>query len=479
MLGINAVLILNVGTSDLRLPEGVTSPKLYAAQLLAEPKGRLPDLEFPILTKYLAYVSLQRLKLCRVILVGTEQPETARPEHRAKDTLPVAQLMARWLMTRHPGQVAKAVVYRGNPSDWDTPHPFYQARLPQFAMPGARHLVGITGGTQAMNSNLVLAAMDCLPDIVLLTAVENLPQPRAVGLEQRLQARDTLKVIESHVKHWDFYAAHRLLNERSGLPPNSQTRRFCLALLQYADNRSCFRFQDAALALQDALADAPDQAARDLADRLVAEAAALADKDLAPEHPWAVDDQSQRLREMVLLADHYEKRGLLLEVPGLVYTFTDVALNLFADRLGVQFLDSKAGGGRRLNPEWVQAQPGLLEHFEKAKDEWARDFNTRVGLDLMDWYGRAGNSHAAKVEAELRALEAVRSLRNKGPLGHGTRGISKSDLEKAYLQGGSEAIITALRTVADLVAPGLQENPFELTSAALLRLLRFESAMQP
>ncbi|HYF96295.1 MAG TPA: hypothetical protein VD969_29140 [Symbiobacteriaceae bacterium] len=461
------VLLVNVGNHDLQPREPVDNLKAFAAGMVASPQVDWASVQFPLLAKYLAYVKLHKLSLGRVVLVGTDQPETARPQHRAKDTEPIARLMERWLREK-TGISAETVVYGGSPADWDEAYRFHREWVRGLDR-SAAFLVGLTGGTQQLSTTLLLAAIDILPDVTALQATEAVSQPVNVGLGRRLRERDLMMAVDTHLAHRDFHAALRLLDGAKEFPADTQVRKICLGLLRYAENRACLRFQEAAQALSGVQAFAGDPALRAVIGRLLSEAAALAGTDLAPEGTDSVPTERMRLWELVGLAEEYRERGLLLELPALVYTFTDIALNLASDLIGVRFANPGTDGWRHLDKAWVEAQPELLQHLSGAVSDWQRGYNTFVALAIVEWFGRTGNAMAKAVAAELQRLDAVRKLRNRGPFGHGTLGVSEKDLKGV---NGSKGIVETLRRVAGHLAPVPRENPFELVTQQVTRLMR-------
>lgn len=472
---LDAVLFANVGNTDLRLKDGAlpASPpergvdfRAVAERLLADPDWE--RVEFPLLAKYLAYVRLAELRLVRVVLVGTDQPATAPPQHRAKDTWPAAQLMQLWLGQLKPAVPCKLLRYTGDPTDWDALHDFFSRRLPAHVEPGARHLVGLTGGTQQMNSMLLLSALDQLPQVQPLAVSESRPQPSALGIGRKLAQRDLGRLVVSHVKHRDYHAALGLLQDVEDFPSDTQIRRFCLALLTYSHRRSCFRFGEAARALLDEMPAAPDEQARAAARSLVEEAAALEQADLAPGAGPPVETELLRLAEMARLARLANDRGQLLEIPGIVYTFTDVALRILSERLGVEVVGDR--GERRLREAWVRARPDLLAALEEAGTRWQESYTAYVALAVVTGVAAGKDAAAEAAVSELQSLQGIVGIRHRSPLGHDTVGISPELLGQKY-PGGAEAIVSCLRRVAERVSGRSDPDWFDQLEPLLSRLL--------
>lgn len=345
------------------------------------------------------------------------------------------------------------VPVRENPADWDALHKLYPTLLDKLNLAEfARHYVGITGGTPAMNTMMLLAAQTAVPEPVYLNLLRGSTIPVALAVGKRLNRAALRANLLSNLRNWDYRAALTLVEEHPEIISDTEQREYTVHLLQYAYLRLGFQFRDAAQALGRAVPLAPEGRARAAVQQLLVETAGLNTGDDEPASRRVTYDRLA-LREMVSAATIYHRRGQLLEFTGLVYPFREMALHLLALEQGVGVVQGKQGW-MRLDPRWVDAQHGLREYLQKQKMadgtalRWEDAFTSQVATRLLNWMKKLPQHEGLQEPLkELNHLEPVAALRHKSPFGHGTLGVSEVELEKSYV-GGSEAILKRMQWLA-------------------------------
>lgn len=459
----DAILIANVGNSDLAITGRIETPvgevlptesKGYNYREAAErlfSLGHVPDgVQFPLMEKYLRFIDLHGYRLKRVYLFGTDQSENAYVGERfkAQDTFKAAKLLKLWLQQIKPGLPVEVFRVTENPSDWDTMNGYFSRRLQNLRVDAETCLVAITGGPQAMNAMLLLHATNRLPNVTLISASETHDFAKANRLGRELKRQELITQVISHLRQQDYYGALGLLEGSESLIEEKDRFRLVHSLLLYAHLRTAFRFREAAATANRAMQDARNDAHMNLLARLSNEAGRLDAQVLLLTQKMSTrkaDDAQAalRLHEIVSLAEWYAKRGQLLVVVGLVYSFADVAANVGLRNRGASMRE----GSHRLSAEWVASHPGLEQYLAEKEVNW-RDLNVnpRIATAILAWFGEHGDDSARFLAEAIGSYQPVQDLRNRTPVAHGTRGISEEDIAFA---GGVPALLQSMRKVAE------------------------------
>lgn len=462
LVEVDAILIANVGNSDLQIatevetPDGVVlpteDPRGYNYRQATErllSLEEVPDgVEFPLMQKYLRFIELEGYNLKRVYLFGTDQSANPLVHERfkAQDTIAAAQLLRKWLMTIRPGLSVKVLPCTEDPSDWDSMHTFFSQRLKRIRTDNETCLVAITGGPQAMNAMLLLHATDLLPNVILVSVSKSQEVAAANRLGWELKRRDLIRQVSSHLRQQDYFGALTLLDDGEELIVEKDRFRLARALVEYAHLRTAFRFREAAATANRAQRDARADAHRNLLSRLTNQAVWLDQVLLDPQKKKDEQLAAFRLHEIVDLAGWYERRGQLLVVVGLVYSFTDVAANVALNQYGA----ARRKGSLRLDPEWVAGHPDLAEYLDQAGIRWRElNINPRIAVAVLSWFGQQGDTRATGLARALEDYQPVLSLRNRTPVAHGTQGIAAEDID---YDGGIPALLESMRQVAEVLS---------------------------
>ena len=167
-----AILLLNVGSQDLLGPErdardprkGASSSGRIPAQSHRDRLDRgepLDDVEWPLVSKYLAFLRSEGLHLDQLILFGTNQPDTVPEQFRKGDTIVAAEVLRRLVLTHGRDVVRSAAVVAVTVDGVDRHDrclEFFRRELPTWRGDDDRVLVAVTGGTPGVNLGLLLAA---------------------------------------------------------------------------------------------------------------------------------------------------------------------------------------------------------------------------------------------------------------------------------------------------------------------------------
>lgn len=196
-----AILLLNVGSQDLLGPErdgrdprkGASSSGRIPAQSHLHRLDRgeqLDNVEWPLVSKYLAFVRSQGIHLDRLILFGTDQPETVAEQFRKGDTIVAAEVLRRFVLN-HGSDVVRSATVVAVTVDGADRHDrcleYFRRELPKWRGDDDRVLVAVTGGTPGVNLGLLMAAQATWGDRV--EAIGANPSDPAFALDVARQMR--------------------------------------------------------------------------------------------------------------------------------------------------------------------------------------------------------------------------------------------------------------------------------------------------
>jgi len=196
-----AILLLNVGSQDLLGPDrdardprkGASSSGRIPAQSHLHRLDRgeqLDNVEWPLVSKYLAFVRSQGIHLDRLILFGTDQPETVAEQFRKGDTIVAAEVLRRFVLN-HGSDVVRSATVVAVTVDGADRHDrcleYFRRELPKWRGDDDRVLVAVTGGTPGVNLGLLMAAQATWGDRV--EAIGANPSDPAFALDVARQMR--------------------------------------------------------------------------------------------------------------------------------------------------------------------------------------------------------------------------------------------------------------------------------------------------
>jgi hypothetical protein len=196
-----AILLLNVGSQDLLGPDrdardprkGASSSGRIPAQSHLHRLDRgeqLDNVEWPLVSKYLAFVRSQGIHLDRLILFGTDQPETVAEQFRKGDTIVAAEVLRRFVLS-HGSDVVRSATVVAVTVDGADRHDrcleYFRRELPKWRGDDDRVLVAVTGGTPGVNLGLLMAAQATWGDRV--EAIGANPSDPAFALDVARQLR--------------------------------------------------------------------------------------------------------------------------------------------------------------------------------------------------------------------------------------------------------------------------------------------------
>ncbi len=472
----DAVLICNVGHHDLKLTrdleldgQQVTSERLREDSrrtgelLLANWDSAAPALSIPIIDKFLARIrDTQQVR--RVHLFVTNQQDS---KYSKSDTVTTGKIIERLLADRR--LLVKLHEFRENPADWDLVLRFYLRRLPGLALSGARHYLGLTGGTQQMNTALLIAGMEAFAERHVLSATSDQPLPALSQVDRLIQRRWVIRTIISHLDHGDYWAAYGLLKDNPEAAGDADRHALCLALLDYGHLRLCFRFDAAARVLAPVVALAPDGATKATVMELEHEAIRLYSAETS-------DMQGLRLQEIARSARLYHRRGQWLELPALTHAFREMALSLLVERAGVQ-VQNPGSGWPRLDLSSVRQQAGLTEalnatQYDGQPLKWQDKLTVPVARAVLAWAAQAQENTLKTWLDELDGLEETVRVRNRTVFGHASEGVNEETLSGKFPGGGDALVQTLGRLAGELTQSNEQPpDPFDRVHDLVSRLL--------
>jgi len=424
-----AILLLNVGSTDLQVrgtlrdtgkPINVSASGRSAAQAILDGyEGRSfvdaydgnvlePDVVgWPLVSKYLQWFRDRRRRLDRVVIFGTDQPETVGI-HQDGDTVIGAQVLAR-LVADHGADVVDSGGVQAATLDVDGADRHdrclkrFQELLPKVAAAGSVH-VAVTGGTPAANLGLLLAAQAIWGDRVEALAAR--PKGPAFPLDVARQVRVAFQrqPVVDLLCRGQFATAAGIV-ESWGEPRLHSVARAATALRHWLD------------------------LAHDDAFRIVAEASDDASRVGSAAVDAVLHDLTNDLRHRVQFGTH-PSHVATLQVLVDVYWNADLCLQ---QERYVDFVARMALIVERASRAFVENLVGAKVPDDQRNDEagvtafWA----AVEALDAVHTYGRhidvstyrelalnlPGNNGTV-LSRVIDALQGLRTIRNRSIIGH-------------------------------------------------------------
>jgi hypothetical protein len=380
---------------------------------------------FPILDSVVQY-ALEELRetnesIQAIVLVSTDQMDDTK---KWTDTLFVGKVFKQHyvndLKARYSGNDelynlicdAKVDVYNYtyNPTEYDSANEFFEDKLARLGQKygDTRYLINVTGGTQQMNSMLLLNALRTLPNpdrVCYVYKPENgTPIPLAYG--KTALRRETTAAILTVLSASDYAAAERLLKENQKRFDDYGFVSLMTNLLQFAQSRASYDFRAAKSALDKARGYANAQE-RDRIARWRQSIEALLGEGADAER------LAELIDNMRLQLVRREYIGFL----GRVFRYYEEVLRCLAISLGVEV----AKGG--FVKSWVTRNPSVEEYLRRKGTNFDLAANRRVYSDLIECLAAPGSRQREAFD-RLKKLEKLANLRNNIVITHGFDGVS-------------------------------------------------------
>lgn len=452
------VIITNLGQRDMQLKASVslqeplktTRPIEVRGEKVVEvtklesgllPSGALRELgayvlenyklfreviSFPILESVVQYAleELRELKesIEAIILITTDQVDETK---RGTDTLFVGKVFkqqyANDLKARYSSNEElfplirdakiKVYDYKYNPTEYDSANEFFEEKLAEVGKiyGPTRYLINVTGGTQQMNSMLLLNALRALPNPDRVSYVykpdNGTPIPLAYG--KTALRRHTTEAILTVLRASDYAAAEHLLKENEKRFDDHGFVALMTNLLQFAQSRASYDFRAAKTALDKA---------RDYANAQERDRITMWRREV--DILLSEDADAERLAELVdnmrLQLVRREYIGFL----GRVFRYYEEILRCLAVSLGVEV--SPDGFVK----SWVSRNPSVEEYLRSKGTNFEMPANRRVYSDLIECLAETHGSHQLETFNHLKNLERLANLRNSIVITHGFDGVS-------------------------------------------------------
>lgn len=488
-------LLANVGNSDLEVMDGVLpvegapwTVRRRAEYVLAHMEEVAASIHLPLLSPTLRWLydhhQLVDTELS-ITLFASNQLEDITPERdRQKDTKPVADVIQQFLTRPEAESDIGAKTFRrltkkkvfvrpieGNPADYSNMLAFYSEELPKQArrmQPTDTVFLEVSGGTPAMTSMLILVAVEVFGERAHTLYIDRgASQPYEVSVAGDLFARRGRSTLLTQIDLNAYTVAQHTLKTSGAIIQSDETRRTLIgALLEYADRRLAFDFDQAHTALSRArqLTTGNDQAyVKSWMKHL--------------EEP----DIAVNLAELLHSMRIKQRFGDYADFVQRIFRFQEASFRHMAEKMGMRYRDRNRD--EYVDVDWVRSIPRLADFLGQYRHpisgaplsiEYTRASLNRVSLGaIVDFY--VGNvdtwRHWQETARELHKLSKVAELRNRGLSGHGFRGISSTNVEDAYGAGIDQMLERLTSIYTTLFERQLGESPYRSVNDLLHRLI--------
>jgi len=492
------ILIATIGTRDVQLtdrsglPEAMskvwTPARIEGEEILTHLDRYRDGLSFPLIAPVVRWLlddqGVDKDDLY-VHLFATDQPAAFTPgAERQKDTITYAEIIKRCLVEgmpglRHPQQqrLAKRRVIihtiTSNPAHYRTMLDVFTAeftRLAQVIKDEDRVYLGVTGGTPAMTSMMIVAGADVFGQQArCLYKRREEDRPYVVGVLQRFFELRVRATLQEQLALYAYTSALATFEANRDLISKHIDRQALIAgLLTYVERRLAFDFGRARAAL--------------------AEIDQFAPPELQPQlshlrRELAEPDQAALIAELVHSARVKFGLGHYADFTQRLFRFQEAAFRYLAEGMGMKYADGDKDG-RRVSMTWVHGVSGLAAHLRHyvpghrsrhpiAIDVEDRNLN-RISLGaIVNFFVDNDPSRREKAEAAdgLHRLSSVADLRNRGLAGHGFRGIGRPDLEEAFGEPAEYIVPLLERVYGEMFGKPVGASPYDAANALILGLL--------
>ncbi|WP_298402288.1 hypothetical protein [uncultured Chloroflexus sp.] len=472
----NALLICNVGTRDVRcdeLPKTASRERQWAQTALAQYDELRTSFTLPIIGKALSYLAERGVVLTQVILIASDQPDTVT--FRDSDTVYSAAIIARLLadgLTPYsplaPDQIITWIIQdeqgRGSdPSDYDGTLRFLERQLLSLAQRYPRHtaFLEVTGGTPAMTTGLLIAGTEAFGGRTEVLSIPPQPHaaPVALNTGRRLLAAPLRATLRSNADTYAYAAAAKTLLEQEAIITdrlNPVAASLLAPLLAYAHHRFNFDFLNARRALEKVQRAGPWQ---DAINELRAQVTQV--------------DRSMRLAEVVHAAAARYEIGLYADFLTQVVRFEENLLRYLCLQHGARFRNRRGlpdDDGVYLAREWLQRQSFTLSRDRDLSRDLHADRS--VLRELLEKLITPRHNLLVSI-AKLDNL-----VKRRNELTHSLEGVQKAGLARAFAgdaahPSAADQIVPHLRQLYEQACgKTLPESPYRRINRLLASLLQ-------
>lgn len=490
-------LLANIGNSDLQIEDETLLPvelqkqfgqvRARSEEFSANFKQYREHLNLPLIVPALRKIlelHESPFEQVNVVLFASNQPEYEKPEERAKDTYPTAEVVQKLLSDtgylqsqlgkgntlQIPKKRIRIETIEGNPADYTNMLEFYMDKLPSIAqrVPDDQAVyVEISGGTPAMTAMLLASSVEVFGERTHTlyvdrgsTTADELP------VSSQLFARHTRRTLQTQVQIHAYAVAYKTAKEHGSLISSDERTRNCLqSLIAYGDRRLAFDFENACAQLQ------------------TARQSSTGERQSRIKHWYGELSNASidlLLAELIHSIQIKHQLGDHADMVQRVFRFQEASFRYMAEQMGLEY--SKKNSNERAASGWVSSQDGL-EAFLESYPIPNTDRTIAVKLDMslnrislgaiVDFFMQASTEWQKWQQAviSLHQLSNVADLRNKGLAGHGFRGIGLTDVEDQYGQPAS-TMIEDLKKIYDATfGQSVGQSPYTALNNMVLAML--------
>lgn len=451
-----SIAIFNIGNRDVQIKEEFTLPlnhlmnkgiidsrlsreigeEIFKYYKLLEKEKKQDDvvtllqnnLEYPIIEKVLEDIS--RNNISCIYLIASDQ----QCKHN-KDTIFFAKIIQRYL-NRIKGRKEcnikldnqckiRLLCVKENPADIDYMNQYFKDKLRWISTKHKdidKAYICISGGTQAMNSMMLINAVDIFKHrLEVLYVLPQSSKPVYLRVGKEILKNIVKERLKATVSSLDFKAAATLVEDHKELFDDIRKLNTIYKALKYAHARISFDFISADEEIRYCITNSSGTA-REFFCKL--------------QDDIQFDSGHKDLEYFLELKDnakYHACRGEYIDFLGRIFRMQEAAYYLLADAKGVE----RSDGGARLKKSWISENPNLEQYLKEYKTlngeplKLYRKLN-RVILEAILSYYEMKDDKLKDIMKDLRSIDNLAELRNKSPLAHGYKGASKVIIEKEY-----------------------------------------------
>lgn len=282
-----------------------------------EKRKQLAEIRLPLLEPLLTSLPAVERRLDQIVLIGTEQ-QPCQPD----DTRPCRDLVVAKLVGEHgyDHAIFLSKNYTENPADYERTFSYMQqlfaGLLRDFPAGSTTCHLALTGGTPQLTTALLIEGFNAYgAQARMHYQSKTVQKPQTLAIVQNLQAQALRQALRTHIEHYAYGAAERLVSEQQEafrtLCPTDDQRQLIKGLLQHGARR-----------LHANLTGARQRLKAQYQDRMsAAQWNALSLQD----HPaGSRQADAQTIREIIAAADVMYKRGHYFDFITRVGTFRDL-----------------------------------------------------------------------------------------------------------------------------------------------------------
>jgi hypothetical protein len=485
-----AILLLNVGSQDLLGPDRdangkrVSSSGRIHAQTHLDRLDRgdhLDDVEWPLVSKYLAFLRSGGIHLDRLILFGTNQPETVPEQFRKGDTIVAAEVLRRLILNHGRdvvGDAAVGAVTVDGANRHDVCLDFFRRELPKWRGNDDRVFVAVTGGTPASNLGLLMAAQAIWGDRVEAIGASATDPAFALDIARQLRVAFQRQPVADLLSRGQFATAAEIVRswDDDRFAPLALAAEAIRLWLDQAHD-------DAHTQITGAQAHKPPGAVPDITSLLNdLDGALQARQGIAP---IARETEMRRLEDVFWNADLCYRQERHVDFVARMALILERAIRCFIEEAIGHTVPESQNKTKREEFETALEARGLSRTEGRGLDYVAF---VKIAKDIASNTGTFGADVAARathITEHADALDRLRQLRNESVVGHRLEAVTPTRVadyvdagltKKVFSNDGDprgvDGVQAAIRVILGVVGhEPTGSNPFLTYGERLARAL--------